>query len=168
MKAKRGSHLEQVAQEVECHHQAGQKNEKKKQDGEGPGPLCVPPPAAWPQGKKKLSKKGRQEGKGELPTLRASSSSSAAGTAREASPILTASAALMRAPVRTSSMARLLPTARARRWVPPMPGMTPSEISGCGCVGVVGGEVRVGKAGGNVRVKGGVEWCGFVRGGVGG
>ena len=34
------------------------------------------------------------------------------------------------APVRTSSMARLLPTARARRCVPPMPGMTPMVISG--------------------------------------
>ncbi len=28
-------------------------------------------------------------------------------------------------------MARLLPTARVRRCVPPMPGMTPSVISGC-------------------------------------
>lgn len=34
-------------------------------------------------------------------------------------------------PVRIISMALLLPTALISRWVPPMPGMTPSEISGC-------------------------------------
>ena len=38
--------------------------------------------------------------------------------------------ALTRRPVSTSSMARALPTARARRWVPPAPGMIPRLISG--------------------------------------
>lgn len=39
------------------------------------------------------------------------------------------------APVRIISIARLLPTARVRRCVPPMPGITPREISGCAAMG---------------------------------
>ena len=39
------------------------------------------------------------------------------------------SAPIMR-PVRIMSMAFALPTARVRRWEPPMPGMTPRLISG--------------------------------------
>lgn len=33
-------------------------------------------------------------------------------------------------PVTITSMARALPMGRVRRWAPPMPGMTPSLISG--------------------------------------
>ena len=45
-------------------------------------------------------------------------------------PIRAASSASKRRPVRISSIARCLPTARARRWVPPPPGMIPRVISG--------------------------------------
>lgn len=47
------------------------------------------------------------------------------------------------APVRIISMARLLPTARVRRCVPPMPGITPREISGCAAMGRIRGWCAV-------------------------
>ena len=56
--------------------------------------------------------------------------SSAAGTTWSARPMRSASAAEMRSPVKHSSLALATPTRRARRWVPPKPGMTPSATSG--------------------------------------
>lgn len=64
-------------------------------------------------------------------TARASASSSSADTIRETSPARSASSASIVRPVRHSSMAFALPTARVSRWEPPMPGITPSLISGC-------------------------------------
>ena len=45
-------------------------------------------------------------------------------------PISFASAAVRWRPVKTISLVRLAPISRARRWVPPKPGMRPSVISG--------------------------------------
>ena len=64
-------------------------------------------------------------------TFIASSIRFAAGTTRATSPDFSASAASIMRPVRIISMALALPTARVSRCVPPMPGMTPSLISGC-------------------------------------
>src|SRR6516162_7610817 len=63
-------------------------------------------------------------------TFSASSIRLAAGTTRATRPERSASAASIMRPVKIRSMALALPTARARRCVPPMPGMTPSLISG--------------------------------------
>ncbi len=60
----------------------------------------------------------------------ASASSSAAGTMRETRPARSASSAPIIRPVRQSSMAFALPIARVRRCEPPIPGITPSLISG--------------------------------------
>ena len=60
----------------------------------------------------------------------ASSIRLAAGTTRATRPARSASAASIMRPVRLMSIALALPTARVRRCVPPMPGMTPSLISG--------------------------------------
>ena len=54
----------------------------------------------------------------------------AAGTTRATRPERSASPASIMRPVRIRSMAFALPTARVRRWVPPMPGMNSSLISG--------------------------------------
>ena len=59
-----------------------------------------------------------------------SSTRSAAGTTRETRPERSASAASIMRPVSTMSIAFDLPTKRVRRCEPPMPGMTPSVISG--------------------------------------
>src|SRR5262249_21507072 len=56
--------------------------------------------------------------------------SSAAGTTRATRPARSASCASIIRPVKMRSMALLLPTARVSRCVPPIPGMTPSLISG--------------------------------------
>ncbi|CFR82467.1 Uncharacterised protein [Mycobacterium tuberculosis] len=61
----------------------------------------------------------------------ASVSKSSAGTTRETRPLRSASAASMVRPVRMRSIALALPIARVSRWEPPMPGSTPSFISGC-------------------------------------
>ena len=63
-------------------------------------------------------------------TFIASSIRLAAGTTRATRPDRSASAASIMRPVRIMSIALALPTARVSRWVPPMPGMTPSLISG--------------------------------------
>src|SRR5215467_2032917 len=63
-------------------------------------------------------------------TLIASSIRLAAGTTRATRPERSASAASIMRPVKIRSIAFALPTARASRCVPPMPGMTPSLISG--------------------------------------
>src|SRR6516225_6747577 len=63
-------------------------------------------------------------------TFSASSIRLAAGTTRATRPERSASAASIMRPVKIRSMALALPTARVRRCVPPMPGMTPSLISG--------------------------------------
>ena len=55
---------------------------------------------------------------------------SSAGTTRSTMPIASASSALMNRPVKMRSLARLGPTSRVSRWVPPMPGITPSSTSG--------------------------------------
>ena len=60
----------------------------------------------------------------------ASSSRSAAGTTRDTRPQRSASAASIIRPVRHMSIAFDLPTKRVSRCEPPMPGMTPSVISG--------------------------------------
>src|SRR6266403_1120300 len=60
----------------------------------------------------------------------ASSIRLASGTIRDTRPARSASAASIMRPLRQRSIAFALPTAWARRWVPPMPGMTPSLISG--------------------------------------
>ena len=60
----------------------------------------------------------------------ASSSSSAAGTMRLTRPARSASSAPIMRPVRHMSIALALPTARVSRCDPPMPGATPSLISG--------------------------------------
>ena len=62
---------------------------------------------------------------------RASSTRRSAGTTRDTRPQRSASAASIILPVRHMSMALDLPTKRVNRWEPPMPGMTPSVISGC-------------------------------------
>ena len=56
--------------------------------------------------------------------------SDAAGTTRSASPMRSASSALTCRPLIMMSLARDGPTSRARRWVPPPPGMIPRRISG--------------------------------------
>jgi len=63
-------------------------------------------------------------------TPSASVSRSAAGTTRLTSPARSASAASMVRPVRQRSIAFALPTALVSRCEPPMPGITPSLISG--------------------------------------
>src|ERR1039457_1461800 len=63
-------------------------------------------------------------------TFIASSIRFAAGTTRATSPDFSASAASIMRPVKIISIALALPTARVSRWVPPIPGMTPSLISG--------------------------------------
>ena len=63
-------------------------------------------------------------------TFIASSIRLAAGTTRATRPERSASAASIMRPVRIMSIALALPTARVSRCVPPMPGMTPSLISG--------------------------------------
>ena len=60
----------------------------------------------------------------------ASSIRLASGTTRATRPERSASAASIMRPVRHMSIALALPTARVSRCVPPMPGMTPSLISG--------------------------------------
>ena len=60
----------------------------------------------------------------------ASSIRSLSGTTRDTSPERSASAASIMRPVKFKSIALALPTARVRRCVPPIPGMTPSLISG--------------------------------------
>ena len=60
----------------------------------------------------------------------ASSIRLAAGTTRATRPERSASAASIIRPVKFKSIAFALPTARVKRCVPPMPGMTPSLISG--------------------------------------
>ncbi len=62
--------------------------------------------------------------------LSASSSSSAAGTTLATRPERSASAASIIRPVRHISIALALPIAQVRRCEPPMPGVTPSLISG--------------------------------------
>src|SRR3990167_2786724 len=62
--------------------------------------------------------------------LSASASRSASGTTRVTRPERSASAASIMRPVRHMSIALALPTARVRRCDPPMPGATPSLISG--------------------------------------
>ena len=57
-------------------------------------------------------------------------SGSPTGTTRATRPERSASAASIMRPVRIRSIAFALPTARVSRCVPPMPGMTPSLISG--------------------------------------
>ena len=52
------------------------------------------------------------------------------GTTRETRPARSASAASIIRPVRHMSMAFERPTRRVRRWLPPIPGVTPSLISG--------------------------------------
>ena len=63
-------------------------------------------------------------------TAFASSSSVSAGTTRDTRPLRSASAASMVRPVRMRSIALALPMARVSRCDPPMPGSTPSLISG--------------------------------------
>jgi hypothetical protein len=63
-------------------------------------------------------------------TFIASSLRLAAGTTRATSPARSASAASIIRPVRIMSIALALPIAWVMRCVPPMPGMTPSLISG--------------------------------------
>ena len=63
-------------------------------------------------------------------TFIASSIRFAAGTTRATSPDFSASAASIMRPVKIISIALALPTARVSRCVPPIPGMTPSLISG--------------------------------------
>ena len=65
-----------------------------------------------------------------LATFIASSTRSAAGTTRATSPLRSASSAPIIRPVRHISIALALPTAWASRCDPPMPGVTPSLISG--------------------------------------
>ena len=60
----------------------------------------------------------------------ASATSASAGTTRETRPARSASAASIMRPVRHISIAFDLPTKRVSRWLPPMPGITPSLISG--------------------------------------
>ena len=60
----------------------------------------------------------------------ASSINLSAGTTRLTRPERSASAASIIRPVRQRSIALDLPIARVSRWVPPMPGMVPSVISG--------------------------------------
>ena len=60
----------------------------------------------------------------------ASSINLSAGTTRLTRPERSASAASIMRPVRHRSIALDLPIARVSRWVPPMPGMVPSVISG--------------------------------------
>ena len=60
----------------------------------------------------------------------ASSSRLASGTMRATRPARSASFTSIMRPVSMMSMALALPTARVKRCVPPMPGMTPSLISG--------------------------------------
>ena len=60
----------------------------------------------------------------------ASSYTSSAGTTLSTRPMASASSALTNRPVKIRSFARLGPTSRASRWVPPRPGMMPSRISG--------------------------------------
>ena len=60
----------------------------------------------------------------------ASSYTCSAGTTRSTRPIASASSALTNRPVKMRSLARLGPTSRVSRWVPPAPGMIPSRISG--------------------------------------
>jgi hypothetical protein len=55
---------------------------------------------------------------------------SASGTISLTSPATQASCAVIGRPVSAMRMALALPTARTRRWVPPMPGMMPMRISG--------------------------------------
>ena len=62
--------------------------------------------------------------------FRASARRSASGTTRATRPERSASSASIMRPVRHISMALALPMSRVRRCVPPMPGMTPSLISG--------------------------------------
>ena len=59
-----------------------------------------------------------------------SSISLSAGTMRLTRPERSASFTSIMRPVRQRSIALALPMARVRRWVPPMPGMVPSVISG--------------------------------------
>ncbi|MNZ61483.1 hypothetical protein D3C78_795820 [compost metagenome] len=61
---------------------------------------------------------------------RAWSCTSSSATSSLTSPATQASSALIGRPVRAMLMALALPTARTRRWVPPMPGMMPMRISG--------------------------------------
>ena len=63
--------------------------------------------------------------------MRASVRRDSAGTTLLTSPHRSASSAVIIRPVSTISMALAFPTARVRRCVPPAPGMTPIEISGC-------------------------------------
>ena len=63
-------------------------------------------------------------------TALASVSKSSAGTTRDTRPLRSASAASMVRPVRIRSIALALPMARVSRCEPPMPGRTPSLISG--------------------------------------
>ena len=69
-----------------------------------------------------------------LPMVRASASvrsiRSSAGTTWFTKPMRWASVASIISPVNTSSMARPRPTKRAKRWVPPPPGISPRLISG--------------------------------------
>src|SRR5581483_12027922 len=60
----------------------------------------------------------------------ASSRNSSTGRTRLTRPSRSASAAPIRSPVSTSSMARCLPSKWVRRWVPPLPGMMPRLTSG--------------------------------------
>eukprot|EP01139_Manchomonas_bermudensis_P014395 Amastigsp_a508445_28.p2 type:complete len:117 gc:universal Amastigsp_a508445_28:672-322(-) len=60
----------------------------------------------------------------------AASTTCSSGSTRDTSPHALASSAVIKSPVRQSSMALDLPTARVSRWVPPAPGMVPSLISG--------------------------------------
>ncbi len=72
---------------------------------------------------------------GPLAAMRAASAltlaiSSSAGNTASTRPMARASAAEIMSPVKHSSRAFATPTRRARRWVPPKPGMTPSLTSG--------------------------------------
>ena len=62
-------------------------------------------------------------------------------------PRASASSALTNRPVKIRSLALLGPTSRESRWVPPMPGITPSSDLGLAERGVVGGEADVGAQG---------------------
>ena len=52
------------------------------------------------------------------------------GNSLSTRPMASASSALTKRPVKMMSFARLGPTSRLSRWVPPAPGMMPSRTSG--------------------------------------
>ncbi len=89
---------------------------------DGPCRRRSPPwPARWPR-----SHRSPVDG----PSRIATSYTSPAGTARDASPISTARAPFTGRPEKIISLARVIPMIRGSRWVPPAPGTTPRVISG--------------------------------------